>query len=193
MSQGRLKATEQALVTLDMTGKDVSRIQQEAGVQRVQRCGSTEKRGRVHSSSVAVTVLDGGIVGNYTMREQDFVVTWFGGTGAGGQHRNKTRNCARVTYLPTGTIRCAQTRSRQSSYAEARAALEADVRKLMAQRLAEQRQVTRGDQIGEGQRIRTWRFRDDEVVDHRSGRRGRVCDLLNGHFGAVWESCQNGS
>ena len=44
-------------------------------------------------------------------------------------------------------------------------------------------------QVGSGMRgdkIRTYRFQDDVVQDHISGKRGSVKKILNGNFDSLW-------
>lgn len=81
----------------------------EAGGHRVQRIPHGEKRGRVHSSTVTVSVLDKSqpqkVVDEFD--EKDFQITFFSGTGPGGQNRNKVQASARITHLPTGLVRSA--------------------------------------------------------------------------------------
>lgn len=36
------------------------------------------------------------------LTKKDFVLEWFSGQGAGGQHRNKHQNCCRITHIETG-------------------------------------------------------------------------------------------
>lgn len=43
------------------------------------------------------------------LTKKDFKLEWFSGTGAGGQHRNKTQNCCRITHLDTGLTATGQT------------------------------------------------------------------------------------
>lgn len=40
----------------------------------------------------------------FTLTKKDFEITWFSGSGAGGQHRNKHNNCIRIKHPPTGVI-----------------------------------------------------------------------------------------
>lgn len=71
------------------------------GTHRVQRVSSTEKKGRRHTSfAEAVEVVERS--GRIDVRESDINVETYRGSGAGGQHRNKTDSCVRMTHTPTG-------------------------------------------------------------------------------------------
>ena len=37
-----------------------------------------------------------------TLTKKDFEISWYSGTGGGGQHRNKHQNCCRITHKETG-------------------------------------------------------------------------------------------
>lgn len=37
-----------------------------------------------------------------TLTKKDFVITYYSGSGAGGQHRNKHQNCCRITHTESG-------------------------------------------------------------------------------------------
>lgn len=39
-----------------------------------------------------------------TLTRKDFVITYYSGSGAGGQHRNKHQNCIRICHPATKTI-----------------------------------------------------------------------------------------
>lgn len=45
-------------------------------------------------------------------------------------------------------------------------------------------------QVGNGARAgvkrRTWRFQEDAVIDHVTGRRARAADVMTGRFGLLW-------
>lgn len=56
----------------------------------------------------------------YSTNKADFQVTWFSGTGCGGQHRNKHQNCCRLLHLPTGLTTVGQRqRSREQNFKDA--------------------------------------------------------------------------
>jgi protein subunit release factor B len=51
---------------------------------------------------------------------KDFTVTWFRGTGAGGQYRNKHQNCCRIIHDATGLMATGQSyRERPANQKEA--------------------------------------------------------------------------
>ena len=51
-----------------------------------------------------------------TLTKKDFAVTYFSGSGAGGQHRNKHMNCVRITHPESGVTGCGtEQRSRQQN------------------------------------------------------------------------------
>jgi peptide chain release factor 1 len=45
----------------------------------------------------------------FSITKKDFEITYFSGTGCGGQHRNKHKNCVRVKHISTGIIGVGQT------------------------------------------------------------------------------------
>lgn len=92
----------------------------------------------------------------------DFEIQWFSGTGAGGQHRNKTQNCCRVTHIATG-IRAQGTssRSRETNLRNAMAVCKARVVDHFAQ-------PTQRYRAG-NERVRTYHEPNNRVTDHASG------------------------
>ena len=121
--------------------------------------------------------------------DSDLKVEWYSGTGAGGQHRNKHQNSCRITHIPTGVVATAQCRSRQNSYDEARAAIVDRV--LSAAKSSYHKDVSqdRKKQVGSGMRgdkIRTYRFQDDRVQDHVTGKSASCEKVLKGNFNLLW-------
>ena len=66
---------------------------------------------------------------HFSVTKKDLTVTWFSGTGAGGQHRNKHQNCIRIKHNATGIIKTGQSsRSREANTKEAMEAMASDYR-----------------------------------------------------------------
>lgn len=56
----------------------------------------------------------------FSVTKDDFEVTWFSGSGAGGQYRNKHQNCCRIKHKETGVIGTGQSqRNREANRKEA--------------------------------------------------------------------------
>lgn len=118
-----------------------------------------------------------------------FRVEWYSGTGAGGQHRNKHQNSCRITHLASGTVVTAQCRSRENSLAQARQEILARVNGRLDGAVLEARAGERKRQVGSGERgdkVRTYRFQDDVVKDHRTGRQARTSAVMAGRFDLLW-------
>lgn len=156
----------------------------------MQRVPRSERNGRVHSSTVTVSVLpDTGQGGPQPLRDKDLQIDWYSGSGAGGQHRNKHQNSARLRHLPTGIVVTAQCRKREESLRQARAAL---LERLSALNQAEthgRENRDRAEQVGTGMRAdkrRTYRFRDDRVQDHLTGRSAACSAVMRGRLDLLW-------
>jgi len=56
----------------------------------------------------------------FSVTKKDFVITWFSGKGAGGQHRNKHQNCCRLKHPESGVFTTGQnSRSRKQNLEDA--------------------------------------------------------------------------
>jgi peptide chain release factor 1 len=142
----------------------------------------------VHTSTVTVAIVDPSIV-QHDIEEADLRIEWYSGTGCGGQHRNKHQNSCRLTHLPTGVVVTAQTRSRQSSLLEAKSTLTERIDSMVKAVHNSTIASNRKDQVGSGMRgdkVRTYRFQDDVVKDHRSNRSSSVKKVLAGNFDLLW-------
>ncbi len=168
-----------------MTGPGAAALfADEAGGHRWQRIPPTERRGRVHSSTITVAVLPEVAEAAVELRPADLDWTTCRSTGAGGQHLQKTDSAVQLTHLPSGlTVRCESGRSQHANRATALAILRARLAALARERAAADRARDRRAQIGSGQRgdkRRTVRVQDGTVVDHETGRAWRYRDYLRG-------------
>lgn len=180
------------MIVLTVEGTNLQQLNHEAGGHRIQRVPPTERNGRVHTSTVTVAIMDPQQATNeiYLKRnDSDFNIEWYSGSGSGGQHRNKHMNSCRLTHIPTGTVRTAQTRTRQSSYKNAMDSLTEHLKQLYSGERRKVFDVIRKDQMGSGMRgdkIRTYRFRDDQVEDHETGKGATCKKVMSGHFDLLW-------
>ena len=74
----------------------------ETGVHRVQRVPSTEKNGRVHTSTASVAILPIRKKPKVHIDESDIEVELSRSGGAGGQNVNKRETAVRLIHKPTG-------------------------------------------------------------------------------------------
>ena len=175
-------------------GNDLSKLKNECGGHRIQRVPPTERKGRVHTSTVTVAVITNNAGPETTEKsfeipDKDIKIEWFSGTGAGGQHRNKHQNSCRLTHIPTGTIETAQTRSREGSYRAALESLKKKIYNESARKANNEISLIRKEQVGSGMRgdkIRTYRFRDNIVKDDISGKTASCDKIMKGNFDLLW-------
>lgn len=173
---------------LAIEGKDLSKLYNESGGHRIQRVPPTERNGRVHTSTITVAIVDETKI-PFTLNDKDIRIEWFSGTGAGGQHRNKVMNSCRMTHIPSKTVVTAQTRSRQNSLTEARTTLEQRLNEAHDKQSHSHTTSDRKKQVGSGERgdkIRTYRFQDDKVHDHNTGKIVSLKKVMSGNFDLLW-------
>jgi peptide chain release factor 1 len=119
----------------------------------------------------------------------DYAIEWYSGSGAGGQHRNKHQNSARITHLPTGIIRSAQTRSRENSLKLAMDAITMELNQRADITAGQAVNAFRRDQVGSGERSdkrRTLRFQEGIAIDHDTGKRMPVDAFMKGNMDKLW-------
>ncbi len=147
----------------------------EAGGHRWQRVPPTEKRGRVHSSTVTVVVLEPARAEEIEIRPEDLDEEFCRGSGKGGQHRNKTSTAVLLRHLPSGMlVRVDGGRSQHVNRQTAMALLRARLQAERSREAMSSREASRRAQAGSGMRgdkIRTVQVQGDVVVDHRRGTR----------------------
>lgn len=189
MVDSRPSSQGHASITLELEGPDLTKLEQEAGGHRLQRIPPTERAGRVHTSTVTVSVLDPVQRSRVEINERDLRIDWFSGTGCGGQRRNKVQASCRIRHLPSGIVCTAQSRTRENSKKEAMEELVKRVNDLHGSTTKKAESATKRQQVGSGMRgdkIRTLRFQDNNAVDHITGKRMNADRYMKGYMDELW-------
>jgi peptide chain release factor 1 len=167
-------------------------LSHETGGSRVQRVSPTEKRGRVHTSTITIAVIDPEISLNHLFEQRgdgDFKIEWFQSLGGGGQNANKHHNCCRITHIPTGLRQEHKGKSRESNKKQAKEALIRILdEKSNAEKYGKIADIRKG-QVGTGMRgdkVRTLRHQDNIAKNHLTGRSCQVDKLMDGYFDLLW-------
>ncbi len=164
-----------------------SRMKYESGVHCVKRVPVTESGGRIHTSTVTVAVFPEAEEMELTIDPSDLRIDVFHASGHGGQGVNTTDSAVRITHLPTGlVVSCQDERSQLENKTKAlrvlRSRLLDKAREEKESALAEDRrnQIRWGER---SDRIRTYYFNHDYVVDHRLNLTvNRVSTVMNGEL-----------
>lgn len=122
--------------------------------------------------------------------DADLKIEWYSGTGAGGQYRNKHQNSCRITHIPTGIVAKAECRSRTNSLTTAMSAIQERVDTVIQNQYNREIASDRKLQVGSGMRgdkIRTYRFQDDRVLDHLTEKSASIKKVLAGNFDLLWK------
>ena len=184
-------------ITLAVAGTAAaSLLLSEAGVHRVQRIPSTEKSGRIHTSTVTIAVLPEPEEKEINIRPQDIRIDTMRASGPGGQFVNRRESAVRITHFSTNIVVSSQTaRTQLANREQAMKMLRAKVAALEADRRSQQRGDTRRTQIGSGERaekIRTYNFPQDRVTNHRIKKSWHnLAKILNGDILPILQELQN--
>lgn len=162
-----------------------ARFKFESGVHCVKRVPVTESSGRIHTSTVTVAVFPEAEEIELTIDPADLRIDVYHASGHGGQGVNTTDSAVRITHLPSGlVVTCQDERSQLENKAKAlrvlRSRLLDQIRESRENAHAEDRrnQIRWGDR---SDRIRTYYFNHDYVVDHRLNLTvNRTAGIMNG-------------
>jgi peptide chain release factor 1 len=178
-------------IIFELKNSDVfSKIQYEGGVHRVQRIPTTEKSGRIHTSTVSVAVLPKFKKGAVKINPKDLKIDTYRASGPGGQYVNRRETAVRITHLPTGLVVTSQTERNQFQNKEnAMTILEARLQQMKEEEELERLGEKRKAQIKRAQRadkIRTYNFPQDRVTDHRIKKSWRnIEEIMNGKLDPI--------
>lgn len=157
---------------------------QESGGHRWQRVPPNERKGRVHTSTITVAVLQEPSPVDVVIRDSDLEWTACRGSGAGGQHRNKTNSAVQIRHLPSGLmVRCEGERSQHQNRRSAIALIRAKLWEAKQQSVSGAVAADRRSQVGSGMRGDKRRtIRADGVNDHVTGRSWQYKDYIRGNW-----------
>ncbi len=146
-------------------------LKYEAGVHRVQRIPKTEKRGRIHTSTVTVSVLPELEDIDLHISPDDIAFEAFRSGGHGGQNVNKVSTAVRILHKPSGIVVTSQSERSQAQNREiAMKLLRAKLWEREIEKQQEQIASLKSTQVGRGMRaekIKTYNFPQDRLTDHR--------------------------
>ena len=160
--------------SFEIRGLDVfKKLRHETGVHRVQRIPTTEKAGRVHTSTASVAILPIRKKVNFEIKPDDIEMEFSRSGGAGGQNVNKVETAVRLIHTPTGIdVRCTSERSQQKNRDKAMMILTNKLQIIKEEEEAAKFASNRKGQIGTSDRsekIRTYNFPQNRITDHRIG------------------------
>lgn len=181
---------------LCISGESVFNIfKNESGVHRVQRVPTTEKRGRIHTSTATVAVLPEIKDSEVNINPNDLEIQFYRSGGHGGQNVNKVSTAVRLIHKPTNITVTAQTeRFQEQNRINALSLLRA---KLWEREEEEKIKTIAGyrSKIGRGMRaekIRTYNFPQNRVTDHRIKKSwGNLESIMEGNLDKIIELTKN--
>lgn len=163
-----LESQESAKIAIT-TPDSYKNLAHEAGVHRIKRIPTTERQGRIHTSTIAVTVTPLHVL-EFKLEERDITVQTVRSQGAGGQNVNKRETRVRIIHEPTGiTVEAQEHRHQAANMKVARERLLQKIKEAELSKLSGQVEALRKSQLGNidrSERSRTYEVNRDQVIEH---------------------------
>jgi len=166
-------------------------LKNESGVHRVQRIPTTERHGRIHTSTATIVVLPEITDQEININPSDLDWQFFRASTQGGQNVQKVSTAVRLIHKPTGIIVTAHKERFQEQ--NRKIALDLLRSKLWEREEEKKEREIAGyrSAIGRGMRsekIRTYNFPQNRVTDHRVKKSwGNLEAILDGNLEKVVE------
>lgn len=144
----------------------------------------------MQTSTITVAVLPEPQKHEYHLDDRDLEITTRRGSGPGGQHRNKTDSCVDIKHKPTGITVTVDGREQHRNKVIAKQILCAKLAAKERERGILQRNKDRRQQVGcgmRGDKRRTIRVGDNQVVDHILGKTVSYKDYAKGNLDKLLE------
>lgn len=170
-------------------------LKNESGVHRVQRIPTTERHGRIHTSTATVVVLPEIKENQIQIKPSDIEMQFFRSSSQGGQNVQKVSTAVRLIHKHTRIVVTSQRERSQEQ--NRRIAMDLLRAKLFEKQEEEKMRTISGYRsvIGRGMRaekIRTYNFPQNRITDHRIGKSwGNLETVINGDLDKVIELTRN--
>jgi peptide chain release factor 1 len=170
-------------------------LKYEGGVHRVQRVPVTESQGRIQTSAAGVIVFPEADEDDdeIDIDPKDLKIDIFMSSGPGGQSVNTTYSAVRMTHIPTGiTVNMQDEKSQIQNRAAALRVLKSRLLAMKHEQEDAEAADMRHSQVrslDRSERIRTYNFPENRIVDHRTNYKAYNLDaVLDGDLQAVIDS-----
>lgn len=184
--------------TFEVRGQGVyEQLRFETGVHRVQRIPTTDKQGRIQTSTASVAILPIRKKISLNIPPTEFEMEYSRSGGAGGQNVNKVETAVRIIHIPTGIdVRSTSERTQLKNREKAMSILLAKLEEKKREEEDAKHAANRKAQVGTADRsekIRTYNFPQNRITDHRVGISwSKIEGAMNGDIGDILEDVSTG-